>query len=112
MEIITIFIGTFVITAIVGVGIQIFLYKLRKKHDQEFPIDWDAFESVSKTNNYNEIQAIGNKLIFNRNITTKHLKIIHQTAIELEGKHEGFKKMKTDSYGEWMCDNKKWEYNK
>lgn len=88
-----------------------FCINLEKKHDHEFPIDWNAFELARKTNDYNEIQALGNKLIFNRNITTQHLKKIHQTAIEFRDKHEGFKKMQTDSYGEWMRDDERWEYN-
>ena len=91
---------------LVFVLIQIGLFQNRKKQKMEYPKLWAEFESSKKLNAYTDLIAVGNKLIYNKNLSQEHLTIIHETAIELEKRFPEFEALRLNAY------NKQLDYNR
>ena len=102
----TVLFATLLITVVIGVVIQIILYKHRKKQKTEYPMLWDRFEMSLKVNAHEEIIEIGNKLIYNKYVPTKHLEIIQKVAQELESKNPAFEKLRLNAYDRWIHHTK------
>jgi len=102
----TVLFATLFITVVIGVVIQIVLYKHRKKQKAAYPMLWDRFEMSLKANSHDEIIEIGNKLIYNKFVPTKHLEIIQKVAQELESKNPEFEKLRLNAYDKWIHHTK------
>lgn len=102
MDNVTILLTTFLITTVIVVIIQFKLYKHRKKQKSEYPILWEQFELSLKNKSYKQTVELGNKLIYNKFVPTKHLEIIQKVALELELKNPAFKKLKLNAYDKWI----------
>ena len=94
------------ITLCIGVIIQVALHKNRKKQKSEYPELWKQFELSKKRKLHNEMIEIGNKLIYNKYVSTEHLKTIHKTAQELESKIPEFKKLGLNAHDKWIHHTK------
>lgn len=91
---------------LIGIIIQIGLFRNRKKQRLEYPKLWQEFESCKSSNVYTDLLIIGNKLIYNKYLTQEHLTIIHETAVELETSFSEFESLRLNAY------NKQLHYNR
>ena len=102
----TVLFATLLITAVIGVVIQIALYKQRKIQNATYPILWNRFEMSLKANSHDEIIELGHKLVYNKFVSTKHLEIIQKVAQELESQNPDFKKLRLNAYNKWIHHKK------
>lgn len=102
----TLLLITFFITIILGLVIQIGLYKHRKKQKAVYPILWKQFEWSLKKSTDQEIIDLGNKIIYNKFVPTKHLEEIQRLAQELELKNPEFQKLRLNAYDKWIHHTK------
>lgn len=81
--------------------IQVVLLKKRKKQQAEYPELWKQFDSSMKRNAHDEMIEIGNKLIISKYVPNEHLKIIHDSAQELEPNFPELKELRLNAYHKW-----------
>ena len=72
----------------------------------EYPEIWERFESSKERNAHDEMLEIGNKLISSKFIPNEHLKIIHDSAQELEAKSPEFKELRVTAFKIWTYRTK------
>ena len=85
------------VAIMIVVIIQVVLHKKSQKQKQEYPELWQHFELSKKRNDLDDILKIGNKLFFHKFLPTEHLKIIRDTAEELEGQLPEFKNLRLNA---------------
>ena len=71
--------------------LQVVTRKKRKREKEEYPGLWQQFELSKERNDREELVKMGNKLFYHNFLPTEHLKIIHDTAEELESTLPEFK---------------------
>ncbi len=97
---------TLIVTIIFSAVIQIIFFRHRKKQKAAYPILWEQFQLSLKKESHHDIIEVGNKLIYNKFVSTKHLEIIHKTAKELESKNPAFEKLRLNAYDKWIHHTK------
>ena len=93
---------TLLVTTIIGIVIQILLYKDRKNQKSKYPLLWEEFDKIKESNNQKRKIEVGNRLVYNKYVTTEHLEIILKTAKESEVHHPEFKQLRLNAYDKWI----------
>ncbi len=96
------FLITLIICCFLGIVSNIYFYRLRKKRKAAYPYLWEQFELLVKTNADREIIELGNKIIYNKFVQTKHLEEIQRIAKKLELRNQEFKKLGMNAYDRWI----------
>lgn len=96
---------TLVLSLIIGVIGWIILKQGHKNQKAAYSKLWEDFQklreddSVVKTA---ELIELGNKLIYNKYIPTKHLIIIQEFAKDLEFRYPEFEELRVNAYDRWI----------
>lgn len=77
--------------------IQFVLFKKGQEQKKEYPELWDQFELSKNQDNHDDMLKLGNKLFFHKFLPSEHLKIIHDTAKELESDFPEFKNLRLNA---------------
>lgn len=89
---------TLLITAVFITVSQVYLYKRRKRHENDYPRLWKRFLEIKDSNRDEEIIQLGNKLTFNLELKPEHLEIILATANLHKQRHSGFSELKSNAH--------------
>lgn len=97
--------GTMLICLIIGAIGFVILKRGHKNQKAEYVDLWEEFQQIKddeSTIKIQEIITVGNKLVFNKYISTKHLKIILELAKEREFRYPEFEELKSNAYNKWV----------
>jgi len=96
---------TIALSLIVGIIGLVILKKGHKKQKAAYPKLWEEFQNLKEDNSVvktAELIELGNKLVYNKYFTTKHLEIIQEFAKNLEFRHPEFEELRVNAYDRWI----------
>ncbi|PWH86371.1 hypothetical protein [Brumimicrobium oceani] len=97
--------ATMLICLIIGTIGFAFLKRGHHNQKEEYIELWEEFQQIKddeSTIKIQEIITVGNTLVFNKYIPTKHLKIILELARKRESRNPEFEELKSNAYNKWI----------
>lgn len=101
----TVLFTTLFLCLIIGVISKYILFKGHKNQKEEYPRLWEEFQKTREDNSFlktKELIELGNKIVYNKYVPTKHLEIIQEVAKDLEFRHPKFKELHINAYDKWI----------
>ena len=97
--------GTMLICLTIGVIGFVILKRGHKNQKVNYGDLWEEFQQIKDDESSIKVQEtlnIGNKLVLNKYIPTRHLEIILELAKEREFRYPEFEELKSNAYNKWV----------
>ena len=76
-----------------------------KKQKVAYPKLWEEFQNLKEDDSViktKKLIEIGNLLVYNKYVPTKHLEIIQEFAKEMEFRYPEFEELRLNAYNKWI----------